>query len=76
MKYEAGGRRRFFAPGQSPKSMATGEKFMLCPQCGQRVKVGGPISQDTYVVQIHAPLHPTLVNEVCSGTNMSIKASL
>ena len=50
------------------------ERFEVCPVCKQRVKVGGGMDR-MWVIQPHAPLVTTKVNELCAGVNTRIPVS-
>ncbi len=69
-------RRRSDRPKQSFSQLMTShEKQLLCPICGEMVRVGGPNQHGQYTVMPHSPKHPTKPNDVCGGTNQTIKAS-
>ena len=50
---------------------SSAEQFERCPVCKQRVKVAGPINK-MWVIQPHAPVVITKVNELCAGVNTNI----
>ncbi len=72
MLIKPGGRRRFYRPQR--RMTVIEEKQLICPICGQLVRVGGPYNGN-YTFMPHAPVQTTQVNETCRGTNTTIKAS-
>ncbi len=58
-----------------PNGLIMAPKFLICPICEESVQVGGPNQNKDYVFQPHSPRVSTKVNDLCTGTGLTQKAS-